>query len=291
MTNRRAGSHWLVLSDIARGEGVTERTVRARVAAARFPSPSRFTDTGARWAASDVEKFTDGEHPAFHATGGQRDQWLARLLDEARWWVWVHGSARIPTNAAGRRSGVQASRVGPRVTKVRALYHAGAVPAPTRAAFEALPGWVWDEKTAAWQRRLDDVLTRWPTRLSGRDKAWLASQRARLGVMPAERADALREVPGLVDYRGNRRVHEFVEAATVWLDEHPDATAAEIAHGATVTVDGAEVPVGRRAGYYRRRYLGKESAQALTAEEVALIESLPGWSWRQSERHVVAAGG
>lgn len=176
------------------------------------------------------------------------------------------------------------------MTKVRAAYRAGRVPAAARTAFESLPGWSWDENAASWHRRFADVLTRWPTRLSASDKAWLASQRGRLDRMPPDRAEALRAVPGLLEYKGNRRVHEFVEAVTVWLDEHPGATAGDVTYAATVDVGGRSIPVGRRAGYYRRRYLGKESSRALSVEEIAAIESLPGWLWEQSERHVAAAG-
>lgn len=284
------GSRWLSLSDLATAEGVTERTIRARLDSARFPAPSRFSARrGALWDAKHIEAFGVGEHPAFWEDGNSREQWLARLLDEVRWWVWKHGTARIPTSARGRGVGPQTSRLGPRVTKVRALHRQGEVPSRVAAAFEALPEWSWNEKTAAWQRRLDDVLTRWPTRLSGRDKAWLASQRARLSTMPADRAAALRKVPGMVEFEGNRRVHEFVEAVTVWLGENPGATVADLPYSATVEVHGDIVPVGRRAGYYRRRYLGKESSRSLRSDEVALIEALPGWSWEQSRRHVTAA--
>ena len=289
MSTPRADRRWLSLSDVALREGVTERTIRTRVESARYPAPSRVAKDGPHWAAKDVDLFAAGEHPAFHPIGEPRRQWLAKLLDEARWWVWAHGSASIPTSAAGRCVGAQSSRLGPRVTKVRAAYREGRIPSGARAAFEALPGWSWDENTAAWQRRFDDVLSRWPSRLSAQDKAWLASQRARLDRMSSDRAAALRGVPGLVDYKGNRRVHEFVEAVTVWLDEHPEATAGDVTYASTAEVGGATVPVGRRAGYYRRRYLGKESSQALSVDEIALIESLPGWSWEQSKRHVAAA--
>lgn len=289
MTTPRATRRWLDLSDVATRDGAPEGTITDRIAAAQFPAPARLTASGPRWAATDLDQHAAGTHPAFADVGTSREQWLARLLDEVRWWSWQHGHASVPTSADGRRVGPQASRLGPRVTKVRALHRDGKVPASTRAAFEALPGWSWNEKDAAWRRRLDDVLTRWPSRLSTTDKTWLATQRGRLAQMPPDRAAALAAVPGLLTYQGNRRVHEFTAAVTAWLDEHPDATAGDLTYSSTVTIHGRSVPVGRRAGYYRRRYLGKESANPLSAVDVAAIEALPGWSWEQSERHVAAA--
>lgn len=282
---------WLTLSEAAAAIGVTDDELVSMIATATCPAPGRFTQTGPRWDATAVTKFVEGTHPAFTTSTGTagRERWLARLFDEVCWWVWQHGTARVPTAADGRRVGVQASRLGPRVTKLRATYRRGGLPRRTVAMFESLPGWTWDGREAAWQDRLDDVLTRWPGRLTAEDCAWLSTQRSLLPGMSAARVDALRRAPGLLEHRGNRAVDAFVEAVRAWLSEHPGMTAADLSYGSTVCVRGRLVAVGRRAVYYRRRYLGKESRAALTPSEVARIETLPGWAWEQSSQHVRAA--
>ena len=272
-----------------------EATIRARVNKATFPAPARFVRAGARWSAADLDLHAAGEHPAFLPLDGApreqaRQRRLARLLDEVRWWVWRHGDARVPVDTDGRMVGEHTSRLGPRITKVRAAYRAGALPPAVAAQFERLPGWTWDHVNDTWRARLDDVLTRWPTRLTSEDRAWLALQRAKFDRLGEKYQSALRGVPGLLGYQGNHRVAEFIEAVHAWLSAHPGQDTSTLQYGATVKVRGQVVPVGRRAGYYRRRYLGKEARQPLTDAEVAAIEGLPGWSWEQSSQHVSAAG-
>lgn len=289
-----AAPRWLSAADVAAREGISVAALRSRIGRATFPAPAKFTKGEAMWDARDLDAHAAGEHPAFWDLAGlsredsSRVLW-ARLLDEVRWWVWKNGDANVPISAVGRGVGVQAARLGPRVSALRSLRRQGGLPASVAAEFTRLPGWSWNVADERWRARLDDVLTRWPTRLTSEDRRWLGLQRGKVDTLPRERVAAMEAVPGLMGYQGNRRVAEFVEAVTAWLSEHPGATTQEMGHGATVKVRGQEVRVGKKAGYYRRRYLGKEARQPLTSEEIAALEALPGWSWEQSARHVHAA--
>lgn len=276
------------LSAVAARESVTTDTIRARVRRGEYPAPSRFTATGKpTWRARDLDAFDEGTHPAFTNptdAGYRARHATARLLDEVRAWTWEHGTSLVPYAEEGRTG-----TLGKRVMKVRALYRDGGLTRAETADFEALPGWSWDGRSGLWYSRLSDLLTRWPDALTADDRAWLWFQRSRLDVMPPERVAALRDVPGLLDHRGNRRVDQFVKAMNVWLSAEPGRTCADLRVRSTAVVDGREVPVGKRAVYYRRRYAGKERDATLTPAEVAQIEALPGWDWQQSERHVLAA--
>lgn len=289
---------WLTLVEVAESEGVSERTIRNRVERAAFPAPARFhRKHEPKWSANDIAAAKDkGPDPRdeVRLSRAERNEItrasaVKRLLDEVRWWVWVNGSADIPSRATGRVIGGKAYRIGAKVTSTRSAYRRGALSASEIAAFEALPGWTWDHVNDSWRARFDDVLTRWPTRLTSHDRAWLAAQRARFDTAPEERKVLLRSVPGLLDYRGNRRVDEFIEAVSRWLDEHPGQSTYSIGYSDEVKVRGETVQVGRRVTYYRRRYAGLEGRQPLSEDEIARIEALDGWTWQMSPRHTASA--
>lgn len=289
---------WLSLVEVAENEGVTPRTIKNRVGKAAFPAPARFyRKHEPRWSANDIAAAKSAEKDSRDEVRLTRDERneitranaVKRLLDEVRWWVWVHGTADVPSRATGRVVAGSAYRIGAKVTSTRSAYRRGALSASEIAAFEALPGWTWDHVTDSWRARFDDVLTRWPTRLSSEDRAWLAAQRARFDTAPEERKALLRSVPGLLEYKGNHRVEEFIEAVSRWLDEHPGQSTYSIGYRDEVKVRGETVQVGRRVTYYRRRYAGLEGRRPLSETEVARIEALPGWTWEMSPRHTASA--
>lgn len=285
---------WLTLAQVADAEGVTERTIRSRVNRAAFPAPARFTRKNEpTWSVDDIEAAKTVTDPVVltrdERNEVERAKSIRRLLDEVRWWVWEHGDARVPIRATGRVVNGRPFRLGGRVTEVRSAYRSGLLTAEEAAAFEALPGWTWDHIADSWKNRLDDVLTRWPTRLTSKDRQWLAVQRARYETYTDTRKAMLDSVPGLMTYKGNRRVQEFMEAVEAWLREHPGQTTYSIGFRDEVMIRGQRVPVGRRVTYYRRRYAGLEGRRPLSAGEIAAIEALPGWTWERSDRHVQAA--
>lgn len=288
----RTNDRWLTLVEVADAEGVAEATIRKRVEKGQFPAPSRFRrKTEPVWSAKALARVADPE-PAVedHLTRDERNEItraeaVARLLDEVRWWVWQNGDAAIPSRATGRVINGRPYRIGAKVTGTRTAYRRGLLSAAEIAEFEALPGWSWDHVGDSWKARFDDVMTRWPTRLTSDDNAWLSVQRARYESMPQDRQRILASVPGLLTYQGNRRVDQFIEAVSRWLDENPGRTTFSIGYRDEVKVRGEVVKVGRKVTYYRRRYAGMEGRQPLSAEEVARIEALPGWSWELSTPH------
>lgn len=283
----------MTVRQVAEHLDVTPRTVRARVQRTQFPAPTRVVAGEPLWDPQEVNAFTNGTHPAF-AEPCPDDRtpagwWLAGVLDEVRWHVWEEGHARVPSAAQGRMTGPRASLLGPRVVKVRAHFRAGLVPPEVAAQFDALPGWVWNGRTAAWFDAFAEVAERWPHETTAQDRKWLVSQRANMPRLSADQRAAVESLPDVMERRGNRRVLIFVRAAKAWLGAHRGQDMGDMTHSAVVEVDGRVVPVGRKATYYRRRYAGKEGRLPLTPSEVRLIESLRGWDWSQSEHHVHAA--
>lgn len=289
---------WLTLAEVAEAEGVEPRTIRKRVEKGRFPAPARFQRKHEpKWSAAQIKAIKDPDpepSEGVRLSRAERNEItraaaVQRFLDEVRWWTWEHGQADIPSRATGRTIGGRPYRIGAKTTATRTAYRRGALSAAEIAAFEALPGWTWDHVKDSWRDKFDDVLTRWPTRLTSGDRTWLAVQRSRYESLPEENKTLLRSVPGLLDYRGNRRVDEFIEAVSRWLDENPGKTTYSIGYSDCVKVRGETVQIGRRVTYYRRRYLGREGTKPLTESEIARIEALPGWSWEMSERHMINA--
>lgn len=298
MARTAVKDRWLTLVEVAESEGVSERTIRSRIEKRAFPAPARFhRKHEPRWSANDIAAAKDispDPHDEVRLTRDERNEItraeaVQRLLDEVRWWVWTNGSADIPSRATGRVVGGRPYRIGAKVTSTRSAYRRGALSATEIAAFESLPGWTWDHVADSWRARFDDVITRWPTRLTSEDRAWLATQRARIDSAPEERKRLLKSVPGLLEYKGNRRVDEFIEAVARWLDEHPGQSTYSIGYRDEVKVRGETVQVGRRVTYYRRRYAGLEGKQEMSEAEIARIEALPGWTWQMSPRHTASA--
>lgn len=296
MPRTAPADRWLTLAEVADQEGVEPRTIRARVGRGAFPAPARFhRKDEPQWSAKDIaaagaaDPRDEQRLPRAERIEANRAQAVERLLDEVRWWVWEHGDATVPSRALGRVRDGRPYRIGAQVTATRSAYRHGRLSAREAAAFEALPGWTWDHVHDTWRAHLDDVLTRWPLLLTSEDRRWLALQRGKFERLPKERQALLEAVPGLLEYKGNRRVDQFIEAVTRWLSENPGKTTYSIGYRDEVKVRGQVVQVGRKVTYYRRRYAGLEGRRPLAAAEIARIEALPGWTWSMSQRHVEAS--
>lgn len=282
---------WLTLKDMAEETGRSEKTLRKQVAEGRFPAPHRFRGRGG---SAPVWPRAVAENPdAALPKRGQRmtrEQHLAQLLEEVRWWVWEHGSAAIPQHAVGRTDKTgRPFPLGVRVSALRAAHKHGRLSKAEAAEFEALPEWSWDHWDSIWRARFTEVATRFQTGdLTTRDRAWLGNQRRRWGKLRPEWQALFKAYPGLLEGAKQSRVEEFINACEQWLKEHPNHTLYAMPYAATVMVDGEKIPVGRRATYYRRRYQGLEGSRRLSAAEIEKIEALPGWTWEMSPIHVQA---
>lgn len=284
------------LAQLCQATGLTPEAVRDHVAARRLPPPSTFLVSGPRWAAgTSLGHATDDP-----ASTGHRDRNIRELLDEVRFWHWEHGSTDIRQADRGRHLPVQTSKpsdprptfpLGMRVTAVRMAHRRGELPPHVINAFEAIPGWTWDPRVSEWNERWADVVSRWPSKLTADDHAWIRVQRRRWDELDEQRRQQLLDHPGLIEAINPSRVDYFVAAVEKWMRDTESLSAARIPYRATVLLDGAPYPVGKRVTYYRRRYRGLEGRgkHPLDAEERALIESLPGWTWSMSETHVEAA--
>lgn len=205
---------------------------------------------------------------------------FTRTLEEVRWWVRRNGTALVPLGARGRLGpdGIKFP-LGDEVKDLRRLYRQGRLDVDVASAFEALPGWDWDPVDSRWKNRFATVLDHYnECEMTSADREWLAAQR--------ERGDSLRpEWQRMLDEHTEllpsipSRVAGFVEASKRWLTQNPGATMADLRQHMVVDVDGVEVGIGLRAKDYRRQYHGKFEGNPLSADEVAAIESLPGWTW------------
>lgn len=281
----------LTLEQVAQRADVTERTIRRRVLNGRHPAPTTFTAAGQpRWSAEALE------NPPVLAGPGvkmNREMHLAHLLDEVRWWAWDHPDETIVQATTGRTTHTgRPFPLGHRVSSLRSQKRSGTLSAKWTAAFEAVPNWTWDPWDQQWNRRFDDIVTRYPFDFTDADKSWLMVQRNRREKLRPQWQARFLMYPGMIKTAEDSPVHMFVEAAERWLNENPDhATVFSMPFSARVwTAADMEYPVGRRVTYYRRRYAGLEGRNPLSDKDIELIETLPGWSWEMSPTHVRAQG-
>jgi superfamily II DNA or RNA helicase len=174
------------------------------------------------------------------------------------------------------------------------------------AALEALPGWVWNTKDATWEQSFDRVRRfvadhgRMPgasDTLEGQNLGrWITKQRSRIKggiyedsrwgsrsevVLSDERIARLRALPGWVeDFReiGDAVWRLRIDQLREWM----------AANGDQPPPQGVRAPDGSGLGswankvrqLYRERGVKTGRGQdRLTDEYVALIESIPGWTW------------
>lgn len=278
----------LTLPEVADHLGVTEATVRRRIKAGKMQAPTRFVgrEQTPKWNRREVDK--EGVAPT--GVRVSREMHLQQLLDEARLYAWQHNGAPIPQSANGRVRQGRAFPLGSRVSSLRGQKKAGRLEAEWVEKFEAIPGWSWDRHDSEWNARFDEVASRWPDKLTERDKSWLTIQRARRKKLRTEWLVRFLDYPGMLAPTGRGPVEEFVAAARQWLDENPDhlSTYSMPFRAKVMRGDNDPYPVGRRATYYRRRYAGLEGREPLSDDDVEKIEELPGWSWEMSPTHTEA---
>lgn len=220
------------------------------------------------------------------------------LLAELDWWTARHGHARVPQMATSRVVAGRPYWLGKRVSEARIAHRRGTLNAALTRELADRPGWTWHAQQsrheALWKakyQRLERHVARHGS-LAGLDRVdrptyrWLQRQRVRHPALSPDRAQRLARIPGALTGR-DARVEVFVQAARAWLtaDARGERDMSQLRYADTVELDGATIPLGRRATYYRRRYHGLEGTHGLTDEETAQIGSLPGWSWQLRERY------
>lgn len=197
----------------------------------------------------------------------------------------TYGHTNVPQKFTLEHDG-QTVALGRKVNQARTRYAAGRLPEQHIADLEQLPGWSWNAEQAHWETTMTKIerhLGKHGT-LRGLPEVarlWLIRQRkaATEGALTAEQAA---RVTALDQSRtiGRSRVSQFVDAAQLWLQQHPGTDLTDLARGSTIdTPQGRTIDLYRRAIYYRRRKAGLEGTNPLTADEVAQIEQLPGWTW------------
>lgn len=277
---------WLTLGEVAQKTRTSQKELRHQLDTGKFPAPDRPTE-GPLWSSQTATPTMRRTPRDGYVMSSARQ--VLHLYDEVLYWALQHGHANIPQDAVGRRTRANGEpfRLGGRVSSLRYAYGLGRVTPEQVAMFESIPGWTWRHWDSVWHERCSDVLSRFPDELTAHDRVWIRSQRLRWDLLPEDRQARLEAVPDIFESR-HSRVNEFVDAVEAWLAEHPTRTAFSLSYSDSVVVDGVTIPVGRRASYYRRRYLGLEgpSRKQLSDEDVAAIEALPGWVWENSQTSV-----
>lgn len=162
------------------------------------------------------------------------------------------------------------------------------------AALEAIPGWSWDARTSWWEGHYEQ-LAAWAAEYghahpSAGDLApdgfdlgkWVAKERQKIraGKRTAEEAERLRSLPGWID--------DFRDISDqLWQDGYERTRRYMELHGQQVPQAHVEAD-GYRLGAWglkmRQGYAHPHKRRgSLTAERVALLEAIPGWSWAPHE--------
>lgn len=275
----------LTAAAVAERLHITEEHLWDMVAAGTFPAPDRMPIRGKnRVPVWDQATIADPK-PRVPRPGvrlSRRDH-LMHLFDEVVWWTLNHGDADIPQHAVGRPGPTgKPFPLGSRVSALRLSYRQGRVAPADRAMFERLPGWTWHHLDSAWKNRFVDVLSRWPDRTTEADKKWLGVQRSRWDKLQPSWQAMFEAAPDMLNPPEASKVRNFVDECWEWMRLNPGKNLADIAYRDTIPGrDGQPIKLGRKVTYYRRRYTGKEThASRISEEEIALIETLPGWLWR-----------
>ena len=167
------------------------------------------------------------------------------------------------------------------VTKRRSDRRAGRMSPDRVALLEAIPGWTWDPLVDQFEEGIDH-LRRFVERTGSANPrrafvdedgfllgAWANKRRHayRKGRLPADQAPRLEAFPG---WAWEPRVDQFEEGFQL-LQQYVERNG------------NARVPRSQTDGYPLGRWIGKlrdkHNAGLLTAERIARLEQLPGWSW------------
>lgn len=209
-----------------------------------------------------------------HRPGSSHAEWQQGLA-ALRHYVAVRGSALVPCGA--RADGIA---VGRWAEARRKEYWAGQLDLHKAALLESLPGWEWSgPHQRLWHTRLAALRRHAAKHLSAdvgpdmmigtlRIGAWVAAQRSAYaaGTLPSPNASLLADLPGwrwardedLWEVQWNAAQEHVAAHGTIALGEH---------------MNGTELAEWIARCHYDHR-VGK-----LAPDQVAVLESLPGWRW------------
>ena len=216
-----------------------------------------------------------------------------RHLSVLRQFVKREGHARVAAKHV-EATDSEDIRLGTWVSKRRAEYAKGRLPAERIADLEALPGWEWDPKEADYQRHLS-ALREFVTReghgrvatshvetvngLDFRLGSWVSNRRNDFakGRLSVEQIAELEALPGWewdpreADYqRGLSALRQFVAR-----EGH-----ARVRQKHVESVEGADFNLGTWVSHNRQL----RKTEGLSEERIADLEALPGWEWQAGTR-------
>jgi len=221
----------------------------------------------------------------------RRKAW-SEFLEQLDWWISRHGDASVPQTATSRAGGVDYP-LGQRVKNVRIRYRADALSASQMAELTARAGWSWDgysaRSTKVWSGHLAQLQAYVDEHgtldgLEGIDaplSRWLRQQRNEQ--LTTEQRRELARIPGALEERKTRH-SDFIRALRDWIATEPDRDAGHLRYADTHPVGRRNIPLGRRAAYWRERY----ATGALSDAETAALAAVPGWDWTPPTRRAAA---
>ena len=210
-----------------------------------------------------------------------------RFVMELDRWIAENGDALVPQSATVTTLAGAGYALGQRVKNARLAYRRGALSAARVRELEARQGWSWDgyaSRSAQVREQRVAALRAYRAAngtLDGLESTdpvlarWLRDQRS-AALSSAERRE-LERIPGALEVRKGR-LEEFLTGMRSWLAGDPDRGAGDVRYSTMHRLGRQQIPLGRRAAYWRARHAeGK-----LAADQIAQIETLPGWAWRPS---------
>lgn len=224
---------------------------------------------------------------------GKRAAAWEQFVDVLDAWIEEHETAQVPQAATVLLTDGSQYPLGRRVSAARDRYYKGTLPQNRVKYLESLPGWQWEANIheGPWEtkmRTIEEIASRedWNGRIGSLQPAlrtWLRRQFNARDRLPREK---VRRLNALQKRLAPSPVDEFVHAVGVWLRRNEGLTPKDMVVRAEVPLPGGEMYlVGKRANYYQRRYAGVEKRTGgeplapLSAEDIAKIESIPGWEW------------
>ena len=190
-------------------------------------------------------------------------------------YVAEHGHARPPLGYRTR----DGCRVGQWVVANRS--RRSELPPERQARLEALPGWAWNTKDAAWEewfgllevhvtehghaRPPDDYTSSGGQQLG----AWVRTQRRRQKKLPPERKQRLEALPGWV----------WSVTAAAWEDGFARLEAYTVDHGTAQPPQTHKTEDGYPLGTWVAKQRRMRTRGELQPDRSARLEALPGWSW------------
>jgi hypothetical protein len=177
--------------------------------------------------------------------------------------------------------------LGTWVSRQRGTGRSGQLGAARRARLEALPGWEWDLKAAAWEDAFSRLM-RFATRTGHAAPTfdfyeegfnlgqWVNVQRVlwRGGVLDPTRSRRLTQLPGWRWAPHAERWEQGYAALRRYVarEGHARVTESNIEDG---------FPLGRWVAQQRTRY--RSRTRQLAPERARLLEALPKWTWNPSD--------